>query len=153
MPMTPGVACAVVIEHSFYESSKGTPGVAVLFQIKGLPAGEHDRIIGHIWLTEAAAGLARKSLRAIGFDPDSQKLEELNENPTLLAGKETTVILAENENDSRFMQVKYIGSQGIAPLASAKAKQIGSAGDALIRGAKGQESAPKKRKFEDEPTF
>jgi len=48
------------------------------------PSG--DKCDALIFLTEKAMNMARRSLKVCGFDIDTHDLEELDANPTLLAG-------------------------------------------------------------------
>jgi hypothetical protein len=57
--------------------------IAVSIQCE-TPSGEKCEAL--IFLTEKAMNMARRSLKVCGFDVDAHLLEEIDTNPTLLAG-------------------------------------------------------------------
>lgn len=94
--MIEGIHNAVVVEHRTVTSPGGTPYVLVTFQLN-----DNETIQARIFLTEKAAGIARKSLKAIGFDPDKQDLSALDENQHLLTGREAELDIREEEYRGR----------------------------------------------------
>jgi len=55
----------------------------------------NDEIDVLIWLTEAAAGIARACLKTCGFKVDEQPLSDLIDRPDLLKGKEIPILVEE----------------------------------------------------------
>lgn len=101
--ITPGIHEAVVVRHSFECSRNGNWGIRVTFKV-----GE-DEIQGNIWLTPAAMGTARKSIKAIGFEIDKKELVEMDVNQTLLAGNKCQLDIQEEVyNDELRTVVKWI---------------------------------------------
>ena len=78
--ITEGPQKGLVVRHWLELPNSGTWSLRILFNLDG---GE---LIAKLWLTEKAWGIARKSLKALGFDPDARNIEELHKNGTLLAG-------------------------------------------------------------------
>jgi len=54
-----------------------------------------DEIDVLIWLTEAAAGIARTCLKTCGFRVDEQSLSDLIDKPDLLKGREIPILVEE----------------------------------------------------------
>lgn len=52
-----------------------------------------DETEAMIWMTEKSMGIARQSLKLCGFHPDAMSLCDLEDNPTLLAGKHVVVLV------------------------------------------------------------
>lgn len=59
--------------------------------------GEPQKIAGNVYFTEKAIRIARKSLKALGFNPDTQKIADLDENQTLLRGNRCEIEIVEEE--------------------------------------------------------
>lgn len=137
--MTPGKKSATVLEHSIQiAQNSGTWSVAVLFDVEDTD-GSKANMLGHIWLTKKADKIARKSLKAIGFDPDSDNLTVLDENPVLLAGKKCEVVVAEEE----FKGEKQLKIQWINPVGKPKSKDEMDKMTQMLRDAKSEgEPAP-----------
>ncbi len=104
--MDEGIYEAEVVETRFGVSGiKKSPRLEVLFQIE---AQGNESIWGHIYFTNK--GMARKSIKAIGFDIDNKGLEELRDNNHLLTGQKCEV---EIEDDSQYgLKVKWINPLG-----------------------------------------
>lgn len=104
--MDEGIYEAEVVETRFGVSGiKKSPRLEVLFQIE---AQGNESIWGHIYFTNK--GMARKSIKAIGFDIDNKGLEELRDNNHLLTGQKCEV---EIEDDSQYgLKVKWINKIG-----------------------------------------
>jgi hypothetical protein len=108
--MNEGIYTGVVVQHSIGVSNgeKQTPFVLIKFNLKGT----EEHINAWIYIVagnEKNLRIARKSLKAIGFDPDTQDIGELQTNPTLLAGKECELELAAEEyNGNTTIKVKWI---------------------------------------------
>lgn len=58
--------------------------------------GEDQTLYTRIYVTPKAAGIARAKLRKCGFDLDTQKLKEIEDNEELLSGNEVDVNLVKN---------------------------------------------------------
>jgi hypothetical protein len=82
-------------EHTIREAA----GKEVIDIICENAAGE--TINATIWLTAKAFGIARKSLKVIGFDVDSRKLAELLDTPKLLAGNKFPAEIEEYRGELR----------------------------------------------------
>jgi hypothetical protein len=105
----PGKHIGKVIKVTFgHSSQKGTPHFAVEFQVESDTGLEV--VTGNIWLTEAAMGIARKSIKAIGFDPDVEELQILVDNPMKLTGNDAmlTVVEEERKDGEYEMRVAFI---------------------------------------------
>lgn len=108
--MQEGIYTGIVQQHSVGVSNgeKQTPFVFIKFKLKGT-----EEFI-NAWVYIVAGNnknlrIARKSLKAIGFDPDTQDVGQLQSNPTLLAGKECELELGSEEyNGSTQIKVKWI---------------------------------------------
>lgn len=107
--MIPGKHQAKVVTCTYgHSSQKLTPQFEVVFLVDDATGGE--QITGYIYLTEKAMGIARKSLKAMGFNPDDQELDVLVKNPALLAGNEAQIVVVEEEGqDGEYrMKVAFI---------------------------------------------
>lgn len=60
------------------------PAAQITFDVGDLAP---DEITATIWLHEKAISMARAQLKKCGFDPDTQDVELLETQPTLLAGR------------------------------------------------------------------
>lgn len=58
--------------------------------------GEEATLYTRIYITSASAGIARAKLRKCGFDLDTQKLKEIEDDDVLLFGHEVDVLLVKN---------------------------------------------------------
>lgn len=100
-----GQQIATVVEHMLQTHERtGNLYVFVIFELDG-----GDRIPGEIWLTEKSMNMARKSLKAIGFDVDSRNIGELDLDHALLNGQKCQVDIQEEvfKNEAR-LKVKWI---------------------------------------------
>lgn len=108
--MNEGIHTGIVMQHSIGVSNgeKQTPFVLIKFKLKGT----EEYINAWVYIVagnEKNLRIARKSLKAIGFDPDKQDIGELQSNPTMLAGKECDLDIAPEEyNGNTTMKVKWI---------------------------------------------
>ena len=102
--MEEGTQNAEVIETRFGVSpAKKTPRLEVHFKLEG-----NEAIWGHIYFTNKP--LARKSIKAIGFDIDNRGLDELRNDNFILTGEKCEVEL---EDDAQYgMKVKWINALG-----------------------------------------
>ena len=87
--MRPGKYIATVQSHQLTNSKAGTWGVLVNFTV------DEEEISGTIWLTGKAMGIARKSLKAIGFDPDTENISILNLDHGHLTGHQCEIDVQE----------------------------------------------------------
>jgi hypothetical protein len=79
--------------------------VQVVFQV-----GE-EKISHRIWMTEKALKHARKTLKVLGFDPDTQDCGELDTKPQLLAGAKCSIVVEHEEyNDEVRAKVQWVNS-------------------------------------------
>ena len=113
--MEEGTFKAKVVQHYLSSSAqKGTPCVIVTFELDG-----DEHIAASIWLTDAAMGMARKNLKAIGFDVDKLNVSELGKNPVLLAGNEAELVIGVDDYAAKYdrgaYKVKYINALGAKP--------------------------------------
>lgn len=127
--MNPGTHVARVLEHSIKISENtGTWSVYVLFELED----SKEKIGGYVWLTDKAMGIARKSLKAIGFDPDAQNISVLDDDPVLLAGNRCQLDIAEETyKDETSMKVKWIN-----PIPKPKSKKSMDQFTTALRNAK-----------------
>lgn len=108
--MNEGIYTGVVVQHSIgvSNSEKQTPFVLIKFRLDGT----QDHINAWVYIVagnENNLRIARKSLKAIGFDPDKQDIGDLQTNPTLLAGNKCELELAAEEyNGNSTIKVKWI---------------------------------------------
>lgn len=94
---------AKVIMTVLEEDPKGQTYIMASFDV------EDEKHSKRIYLTEAAMGIARAQLKAMGFDVDHQSLSELDQNPVLLAGNECEVEFGPWESaEGTVMQIKGI---------------------------------------------
>jgi hypothetical protein len=129
----PGKHIGTVIRHDFGHSQvKGTPQFAIGFNVVSETGAE--TITAYVYLTEKAMGMARKSLKAIGFDPDNESLQTLVDNPIKLIGREASLTIAEEQRQDGEYQLKvaYIDPVAEPP----KAGEIASL-DGALRAVKG----------------
>ena len=92
---TEGIHEVEVISHNFMFSGSGTPGITFCFH----KLGEDDQAVmyGTIWLSQKAMGMARKSLKAVGFDIDKRNLSELEGQDGMLAGNKCQIDVRSEE--------------------------------------------------------
>jgi hypothetical protein len=101
--MRTGRQVAKIVRHEFSATVKGTPYLNVTLDVAG------EFIGGPVWFTDKAMGMARATLKLMGFDPDSQETILLDTNPTLLAGRTVLVDIQENEYNGKVtLQAKYV---------------------------------------------
>jgi len=108
--MREGKFKASVIDVSFGHSTHaGTPYIAVNLIVD---CGDgNERTTGNIWLTDRNAKGARRSLKAIGFNPDAHELAELQANPGMLKGNECEIdIQSEEFRDRTILRVQWINA-------------------------------------------
>lgn len=109
--MEAGIYTAQVVEHAIRQSPiQGTWYIDVLFKL----VGSDEIINGHVWLTEKSMGIARKSLKAMGFDIDTFDLSHLQENHTLLAGNKCKIDI-QLDDQGKELRVKWINPLGDTP--------------------------------------
>lgn len=141
--MDPGRYPATVLEHSVRISQGGTWFVTLLYEVSG------EQLHGAIYLTPKAARFARAQLKALGFDPDIHTVDELQDNPMLLAGRKVTVIVDLNEWQGRCVpRVARVEIEG-----RSLDRTTGSQLTALLRGAKKAEKADAKEPLEEDIPF
>jgi hypothetical protein len=136
--LRPGIYSARVVKHVWTTSQNLNPGLAVTVAIFSDDGFGEEEIIGKIWFSDKAMGMARAQLRALGFDPDSQDPAEIGFSISLV-GNETEVILEEQEyNGRRELKVARFGKA--APPPSKEALQaLGT----KLRSAKKAKPQPK----------
>ena len=119
----------MVVSHKIGTARSGTRSVDVRFMVED---GEGWEIVGNIWLTDKAWEMARKSLKAIGFDVDKQSTKLLDTNKELLAGNKCNITVAEEEYKGKTsLKVKFIN-----PLSEAPSEDIFAKWDKKLREAK-----------------
>lgn len=127
---------ATVAAHTFEVDDKGQDYILATFEIQDL-AGARDTITSRIYLTDASMGIARNRLKVMGFDVDARSVQELQDNPILLAGHEVELLVTQNGS---YMNVEKIS----APRKPKEASFISQL-DKALRDAKGKKkdaSAP-----------
>ena len=125
--MLTGIYPARVIATWLAESAKKkTPYVNLKFSVM-----DGDQEITNflpIWISDKAIGMARKSLKLIGFDLEKESIYTLANGSTLLAGNEFEVEVFEEEYKGE-MQTKYRIPMGDAPLSAESASKV----DAMLK--------------------
>lgn len=89
MPLTQGCHFVEILSHDI--RNIGDKEAVVLVAL--LPDGDTTDVL--IFLTEKSMGIARRSLRLCGFDPDKQSLSDLTDNPELLKGRKVSILAEE----------------------------------------------------------
>ena len=92
---TEGIHEVEVVSHNFMFSGSGTPGIT--FQFHKLGAEPEAVMFGTIWLSQKAMGMARKSLKAVGFDIDKYDISDLEANGEALAGNKCSIDVRSEE--------------------------------------------------------
>lgn len=81
--------------------------LGVLFSVDD--NGTTEQVWGQIYFTPKAMGIARKSLKAIGFDPDRQTLDEFQRDQALCKGKRAEIEIEDHEyKGETTLRVKWI---------------------------------------------
>lgn len=75
------------IVHNGMRSINGKSAAAIVAKLED--GSEYEALI---WMTQAAMNMARGQLRRCGFDPDTQDIEELATNATLLEGNRVPLL-------------------------------------------------------------
>jgi hypothetical protein len=102
--MDEGIYNATVVEHRFGESPrKKTPRLEVHFQLE-----TDENIWGHIYFKNKE--MARRSIKAIGFDIDNMDLAKLKSDTRFLTGNRCELEL--EDRGQYGVQVKWINSIG-----------------------------------------
>lgn len=125
-----GTYHATVEKTWFTTSQAGTPGLCVKVSIED----EWDKdvsLIGTIWLSEKAMPMARRQLRALGFDPDANDLDAIGDTIDLVGNKVDVQLKEESYKGRTELRISMFG--GNAPPPS---KQALSAASAALRAAK-----------------
>lgn len=99
MPILLGKQQGIIRRNGVRKNGKGTLFVSLNVEVQGgmLPV--------NIWLTSKSAEIAKRSLRAIGYDPDHNSIGRLSTEPTLLAGRKAQFIVEEEKYQGR-LQLK-----------------------------------------------
>lgn len=92
MALIEGPAKATIIKNYLEVDGKQQTYVNLKLSFEG----EEQTIYTRIYITAKAAGIARAKLRKCGFDLDTQKLKEIEDNDVLLCGNEVDVNLIKN---------------------------------------------------------
>lgn len=92
MALMEGPQKAVVLKNYLEKDVKGQ----VFVNLKLGFQGEEAVLYTRIYITAKAAGIARAKLRKVNFDLDTQQLNEIKANDSLLSGHEVDVMLTKN---------------------------------------------------------
>lgn len=92
MGLIEGPAKATVLKNYLEKDAKNQTYVNLKLGFDG----EDQTLYTRIYITAKAAGIARAKLRKVGFDLDTQKLKEIEDNDVLLMGNEVDVLLVKN---------------------------------------------------------
>jgi len=113
MPIDPGTYMGEVVDY--WWENRDNPPMIVKVRIKTEWGDEN--VIGKIWFTEKAAGMARAQLRALGVNPDDDsEMDELAVTRLRLAGRQVQVEVDFNEyKGRRTLQVSRFGSVKAPP--------------------------------------
>ena len=124
---------ATVVSTALEQDNNGKPYIYATLKI------EDEAHSKRIYLTEAAMGIARAQLKAMGFDCDKYSLKEIDENPLLLQHQECEVDFKPWEsNDGVVLQIN-----GIYGKKEPKTQDFISKLDSELKAAKG---TPTKKK-------
>ncbi len=111
--MMPGIYNAVVKQHCWITSRAGHPGLEVTVEVSD--DWDSKPMTGTIWFTDKALGMARMQLRALGFDPDTQKVGDIGPRISLV-GHQCEVELAEEDYNGRTsLKIKRFGGRPKPP--------------------------------------
>lgn len=137
--MIPGKHIGKVVRHDYgHSSQKGTPQLYVTFQVDSETGSE--TIGGYVYFTEKAMGIARKSLKAMGFDPDADTLQTLIDNPLKLMGHECSLTIIEEEGQDGEYRLKVAFIDPVStPPKDGEVKGI----DGALRAVKGSKKPSK----------
>lgn len=106
--MKPGKYEATVVQHELRQSQKGTWGLWVLFDVGESGPGQ-EQMGTTIWLSDKAMAMARKSIKAMGFDIDKHDLGQLDKARTALAGRKVEVEVGEETyKGETSIKIKFI---------------------------------------------
>lgn len=109
--MNTGPQKGVVIRNRLGISSTGTLFVGLQFQV-----GENEVIPASIYITDKSMRMAGRQLAALGWDLATGDLQELEDQPLLLAGRETEIDIQEEEyNGKKSLKVVRIGPESEKP--------------------------------------
>lgn len=109
--MRAGTFPATVLKTTFTTSQKKkTPGFLVDVTVHDDEEGDFDHF-GYIWIskeTEKSLRMARKSMKAIGWDIDNDDLKALADLPLALKGKKCEVVIVEEVyNDQATLKIAF----------------------------------------------
>jgi hypothetical protein len=96
--LIPGVYQAEVRKHTWGYSQSGTPFLSVDLLIF-TDFGE-EAMNGRIYFSAKSMGIGRQNLKALGFDPDTQEVEEVGDSISFI-GNQCTIELQEQEYNGR----------------------------------------------------
>ena len=134
-----GIQNGTIVSHSLAESQNGTPYVKLKVNI------EDEVVDVAVYLSDKAAGMARRALRLCGFDIDTESVYTLQTNTRKLAGNKVEINVHEEEWKGK-VKVKY----DIAIVDPALKESSVAGLDAMLRAAKAdeesEEEAPKKKR-------
>ena len=104
----------------------------VVAKVRCLPIGDGEQtVVSNVYITERAAGMARRAFKLMGFDVETRSLQEILDNPFLLQNNK---ILVDIFQDGEFgLKCEIILAQ--------PPSNIGAL-DGLMRSAKKKTSAP-----------
>ena len=141
--MTPGTYPAVVESHGLDKTQSGMDYAYVRFTVEGQEGPETiSARINFPIHSEKAMRMARKSLKAIGFDPDSLTTSELQNSPELLRGHECEIVVdVDDYRGDGSLCVKYINAKR-EPVTGDAMKPIDAALRAVASKPKRKASAP-----------
>jgi len=128
MPLFPGGTYpATVTKTSWVQSQTGLPGLRVTVAVSD-PEGGDTVLVGTIYFSERNAGMGRRQLKNLGFDPDTQSAPEIGKTVSL-DGNEVRegVTLEEYKGE---LKVGFFGRKGGCDAATLKGL------DAMLRAAK-----------------
>lgn len=129
--MKPGSHRAIVTDHKWVTSQAGTPGLEISVDIPD-DFGTVDCMVGTIWMSEKSMGMARRQLKNLGFNPDTQSVGDIGGSISLRE-REIEIQVEEDEyKGKKKLKINFFGGRsGAAP-----AKEQLSALDAALAAAK-----------------
>lgn len=78
-----GIYPARVLSHSWTKAQSGAPGLNIKCSVAD-PDGDAADLFGTIYFTDASMGMARRQMKNLGFDPDTQDVFDIGKTVSLI---------------------------------------------------------------------
>ena len=130
--MQEGTYPAIVRKTDLSTTQNGHLRIGVKLLVNG-----EEEMWGNVYFSEKAMHIARKSLKAMGFDPDTRSIVEMEDNPELLAGNECEVtVKPDTYKADGSTKIAFINPKKIRPTPEKLAEM-----DAALRAIKSEDEA------------